>query len=190
VNKHEALISVAQLQQMVRLDADTGRLYWLARTSELMNEFKRNNARCLKSWNSRCAGKEAFTTNQGMGYFHGAIFDNKFLAHRIVFAIHYGEWPKSEVDHINGDKRDNRPGNLRSVSHRVNMCNQRHRRSNTSGFMGVSLVSSRGNYEAYIHVQGKKISLGRHKTAEDAGKARQVALKEYGYHQNHGEKAA
>ena len=47
------------------------------------------------------------------------------LAHRAVWAIHYGKWPEGEIDHINLDRSDNRISNLRIASRSENMANQK-----------------------------------------------------------------
>ena len=83
--------------------------------------------------------------------------------------------PNYDVDHISGDKMDNRRCNLRICSHQQNMYNQKMRNTNTSGYYGVSLIKSVGRYEAYIHHCGKKIYLGIFPTAEDAACARDRA---------------
>ena len=83
--------------------------------------------------------------------------------------------PSCDVDHISGDKMDNRRCNLRICSHQQNMYNQKMRNTNTSGYYGVSLLKSVGRYEAYIHNCGKKIYLGLFSSAEEAACARDKA---------------
>lgn len=77
-----------------------------------------------------------------------------------------------EIDHINGNKLDNRRENLRICTHQQNSYNQKRRRTNTSGYIGVSYVSGRGCYEAYIHHHGKKHHLGRFPNADMAARTR------------------
>ena len=67
---------------------------------------------------------------------------------------------KDEIDHINGDKLDNRRRNLRLCTHQQNAFNQKRRRTNTSGYIGVSYARGRGCFEAYIHHHGRKHHLG------------------------------
>ena len=80
-----------------------------------------------------------------------------------------------DVDHISGNKMDNRKSNLRICTHQQNMFNQKMRSTNTSGFYGVSFHSSAGKYEAYIHVNGKKHYLGIYGSLKDAADARDRA---------------
>lgn len=183
--KRTGEISIEQLRLLVRLDADSGRLYWLPRDVSLFAGCKHPTQSC-NTWNSRFAGKEAFAHSTGNGYLHGCLFGVKVLAHRVVWALHHGEWPAATVDHIDGSRTNNRPVNLRDVRHQENCRNQPRSRANTSGVTGVSFDKGRGEYEAYIHIEGRKHSLGRHSTHEAAAAARAAASKDAGYHQNHG----
>ena len=80
-----------------------------------------------------------------------------------------------DVDHISGNKLDNRRVNLRVCSHQENMFNQKMRCTNSTGYYGVSRMKSTGRYEAYIHCDGKKKYLGTYLTAEEAASARDQA---------------
>lgn len=89
------------------------------------------------------------------------------VLHRLMFPNADGE-----LDHINGDKLDNRRSNLRIVTHQQNAYNQRRRRTNTSGYIGVSHTRELGSYEAYIHHQGRKYHLGIYNDPISAATAR------------------
>lgn len=180
----ESTISIETLRELVSLDAASGKLYWKNRDVR----FFGGNApmRSCNTWNSRFSGKEAFCVLSGSGYLHGALFDNKICAHRIVFALYNGAWPSRTIDHVNGVRTDNRPENLRDVSHIENMRNQPVSRASTTGFTGVSFDTERKSYEAYITINGKKKTLGRFDSASDAVAARAEANKNYGFHSNHG----
>jgi len=58
------------------------------------------------------------------GYLKFKVGQKIIKAHCIAWALHYGEWPKQEIDHINRVKNDNRIVNLRDVSHTENMRNR------------------------------------------------------------------
>jgi len=103
------------------------------------------------------------------------------MAHRVAWALHYGEWPKHEIDHINGNKRDNRIQNLRDVPHLLNQRNRGLRADNTSGADGVSWMKA-GFWR--VTVAGKY--LGIFKDFEAAVAARKSAEQAHGYHVNHG----
>lgn len=82
-----------------------------------------------------------------------------------------------EIDHINGDRLDNRRRNLRVCTHRQNSYNQKRRRTNTSGYIGVSRVRCSNRYEAYIHHNGRKHHLGLYRTPEAAARTRDVVAR-------------
>lgn len=61
-----------------------------------------------------------------------------YLAHRIIWLLHYSEWPVNYIDHIDGNPRNNKIENLRDVSHSENMFNNLARRSNDLSKRSVS----------------------------------------------------
>lgn len=81
-----------------------------------------------------------------------------------------------DVDHINGDRLDNRRTNLRVATHQQNLCNRPVHAQNASGFKGVGPWTHSGKYRApvwraRIKVNGKRISIGTYPTAEAAARA-------------------
>jgi len=163
---------------LLRYEAETGKLFWLQRPRIF---FKSD--REWRRWNTRYAGKEAFSPNT-QGYLDGMIFRTMYRAHHVAWALHYGEWPELQIDHINGDRADNRIVNLREVTRSENCRNTRLRSNNTSGVMGVSRHGKR--WRAYIHADGRIVHLGVFATVEEAKAARKAAEAEHGYHANHG----
>lgn len=89
------------------------------------------------------------------------------------------------IDHINGNRVDNRFLNLRSCDHETNMRNAPKRKDCASGYPGVSLYKPTGKWQARIGVNRTnsdgRISLGHFATFEEAVAARQAAETEYGY---------
>ncbi len=76
-----------------------------------------------------------------------------------------------EVDHINGDRLDNRRENLRVCSHANNASSKRRGLNNTSRYKGVAWVKSRAKWMAYIQPKGRLINLGYYKNRHDAALA-------------------
>lgn len=140
-------------------------------------------------WNSRYAGKEALAS-PFEGYLYGKLLGQTELAHRVVWALHYGEMPSGGIDHINHVRSDNRIENMRIATDRENARNQTLRASNTSGVMGVSLHRQTGKWAAYISTGDGIKHLGLFETKDCAVKVRRQAEIDLGYHENHGKAAA
>jgi hypothetical protein len=99
------------------------------------------------------------------GYRQLRIHGKQYLEHRLIWLLHTGSLPTDEIDHINGDRQDNRIENLRLVSRDMNMQNQRTaRRDNTSGLLGVR--KSGAKWYATIGIDGKRFYLGMYTTPE------------------------
>jgi len=178
-------IPIDRLRELIALDADTGALTWNRRSPEsFVGKAKGYDRRTSTRWNTVFAGKEALTANDG-GYKRGLIDGRAFYAHRVVWALYYGQWCNTNIDHINGDKRDNRPCNMRAAGHEANARNQKRRRSNTSGVMGVHAHRD-GGWVVRINADGERKYLGLFDNLEDATKARKAAEARYGYDPNHG----
>lgn len=185
------LVTAEQLAELVHIDQATGLLTWKPRAAHWFHGKTASEvARIANSWNALHPGRAAFAHSSGNGYLHGCLFGIKHYAHRIVWALAYGAWPTAGIDHINGDKRDNRMANLRDVVHAENCRNQPISKANTSGATGVSFDRRRGAWEAYINVGGKKLNLGRFETVAEATNARRAANEAHGFHPNHGRNAA
>lgn len=75
------------------------------------------------------------------------------------------------IDHINGDRLDNRRANLRLVSRGQNARNRAKSSNKTVGFKGVYFVKPRNNWHAEIHADGRHYNLGSYATAEEAAHA-------------------
>lgn len=129
-------------------------------------------------------GDKAGTLNAS-GYILICINGIRYKAHRLAWFYHYGEWPSDEapqIDHINGNKADNRISNLRCATRVKNSRNHKGRSTNTSGCTGVSFKKSNGKWQAVIgDGHGKYKLLGYFLNYEDAVNARKQAEKEYGY---------
>ena len=172
------------LGKLLAYDPDTGSLTWLPRPAEMFANAA-STKRNMAAWNSRYAGKPAFTSLDDHGYFHGSIFGRIFKAHRVIWTLVNNDHP-NQIDHINGVRSDNRIVNLRAVSRLENMRNQQMRINNNTGHLGVSWDSVCKQWRARINCDGRNIWLGRHDTFDEALDARKAAEIQFGYHANHG----
>ncbi len=82
-----------------------------------------------------------------------------------------------DVDHISGDKSDNRRCNLRLCTHQQNMFNQNLRNTNSTGYTGVSYSKAMRKFESYIHKDGRKMCIGYFDDPLEAAKARDRTAK-------------
>jgi hypothetical protein len=129
------------------------------------------------------SSREAFNTLGPLGYLEGQFKGIRTYAHRLLYFIGTGTEPK-EVDHINGNRSDNRLVNLREVSRKENARNSACK----SPVVGVGWDKSRGKWRAQIMVDGKGVFLGRYTCFGKAVVSRMEANQKFGFHINHGRK--
>lgn len=174
-------IEVLELSKV--LEYKDGKLYWRMRSPDMFEDGPRDKEWRCKNWNSRNSGKEAFTANLS-GYKVGRLNKRNYLAHVIVWALLKGYWPRQQIDHINGDKADNRIENLREVTCSENSKNCKMRADNTSGSVGVYKNNKLGKWEVRAHNK----YFGLYNSFEEAKLARKQIEKDHDYHPNHGRK--
>lgn len=128
------MMDISQLRALFRYDAQTGHLY-----KRTMPERRAEHA------------------YEHSNYLHVRIGSQVLAAHRVAYALHYGQNPVGLVDHINGDTTDNRARNLRSVSFAENMHNApRYKKGKRKPVLAV------------IGPPGDRVVLGEFDTIEDA----------------------
>lgn len=143
------------LKSQLAYDQETGLFHW------------------MKKRGRQAAGSVAGSESRN-GYITIRLAGRLYLAHRLAYLYIYGSLPAADIDHANGNKSDNRLTNLRAATRAQNTFNVGLRRSNTSGYKGVSWNSERQKYEAYGFLDGKKKALGRYDTAEQAAEAYRI----------------
>jgi hypothetical protein len=181
------MIEPETLRKLLRYEPATGKLFWRDRPPEMFNSSKNCSADAVaRGWNTQHAGKEAFTSTTCFGYRQGSILCKRHDAHRLIWALHYGEWPKGHIDHVNGIRDDNRIANLRDVSRTDNQRNMKRPITNKSGVMGVYVHTPTGAWRAQIMVNRKNVHIGVFTDFNDAVAARKAAEVAYGFHDNHG----
>jgi len=174
----------SELRKLLRYDSESGKLYWRHRTAEMFSNGGHTAKHIARRFNKQFAGCEAFTATDAAGYKVGAVWGQLFKAHRVAWAIERGEWPEGQIDHINGDRADNRIANLRVVTNRENSISACRPKNNTTGFTGVS--RHRGRFRAQIKINGKQKFLGYFDDPEDAYSAYCEAKLRYGFAERHG----
>ena len=156
------------LHELYTYDADQGKLIYKRHTN---NRVKVGNVvGCIGAYGYRVA------RIQGVTYKHS----------RLVWLFNTGSLPSDTIDHINGNRDDDRMENLRAVTQAENRKNCAISSQNTSGIQGVSLYKRTGRWRAHIGDGKKSIHLGYFKTRDEAVNVRLQAEVEFGYHENHG----
>lgn len=122
------------------------------------------------------------------GYLRVSHGNKSMAVHKVAWFYMTGEWPDSDIDHIDHNRKNNKWSNLRLATRQENMRNATRSKSNTSGFTGVTWCKQQKQWQAQITVSGKCIKLGRFDDINDAISARKQANKVYGFHANHGKK--
>lgn len=129
-------------------------------------------------------GKSKVGSKANGGYIKIYVLGNEYRAHRLAWLYTTGKWPKDQLDHINGDPTDNRICNLREADNALNRRNQKLRKDNASGVVGVSFDTRSGKWDA--RVAGK--CLGLFTSIDDAIAARKAAAIKDNFHPNHGQR--
>lgn len=121
----------------------------------------------------------AMRATQASKYKRIACLGQTHLEHRLVWLMAYGQWPDGEIDHINGDKQDNRLSNLRLVDHKTNGFNKGASKRSATGIRGI--YKSGKKFLVLFVRDGRRIEGGRHETIEAANIVlRQKLIEEYG----------
>ena len=159
-------LSLEYLKECIDYNPETGIAVWKERP---LHHFK--NTSNMISTNSQTAGKEINTLNSH-GYYRFTIDYSTYLLHRVIWKLMTGNDSDKFIDHIDGDKTNNKWDNLREATPRQNVQNIGKKSHNTTGFKGVQKGPKDGTWIAVIrNNDGKGINLGTFPTPEDAHKA-------------------
>lgn len=143
-------LTAADVRSRLSYDPDTGTLTRLAFTDARGRRFAERPVRTVAGPN-----------NENRRYLQISLYGSPYLIHRVIYLIVTGRWPRHDIDHVNGDCRDNRWSNLRAASRSQNCANRGAAPSNRSGYKGVSLCADTGLWRARIKFKGKQTCLGR-----------------------------
>ena len=142
-------LSAERLRERVLYDPDTGVMTW------------------RKSYFASRIGKPLGYTSPTTGYRATHMDGRLWPMHRLIWLYVHGRWPADQIDHINGQRADNRLCNLREATHAQNCANIGFWRGRP--IKGVTFT--RGRWQAQIRVGGKNIYLGLFDTEEEASAA-------------------
>jgi hypothetical protein len=164
-----------RIPRAVYADLDQDELRRVMSYDPVSGHFRhRSRADRDQTWHTRFAGQIAGAV-QGNGYHYIVMGPKHYLAHRLAWLYMTGELPDGQIDHINGDRTDNRWANLRAATQMQNSMNVGLRSTNKSGVKGVCWDAGKKSWKAAIMVAGKTINLGRFKTLVEATEARRAA---------------
>lgn len=147
-------LTAERVRELLSYDPATGQFHWKQRMSQRVH-----------------AGARAGSVSK-RGYRSIKVEGKMRRACRLAWLMVHGEWPRHEIDHVNGDRGDDRIENLRDVTHQVNTQNLKGAKATnrSTGLLGVS-KGRRGRPQALIRINGETVSLGHFDSAELAHQA-------------------
>ena len=161
------------LKEIVSYNPETGIFIWIDRG---LSHFKSLSS--YRSWITRFLGKQAGSVSNN-GYVVINTNGKLYTCHRLAWLYVHGTMPYLEVDHIDGDRSNNKIANLRLANRSENNQNKRSALSNNKlGVLGVSLCKSTSKYRATIVINKKQKTIGRFNTKEEAHEAYLIAKRE------------
>jgi hypothetical protein len=164
---------------MQEISAEYARHLFYYDGEKLIWEVSRGGVTAGSVWTSPTSGRQ---------YLQVMIGGKLYQAHRLIWLLVYGEWPRQHIDHIDGNGLNNRIENLRDVSQTENNRNRRNQSNNKTGICGVYWYTRGKKWRAEIKVGGKQIHLGYFTDKAEAAAARKAAEQKYNFHPNHGNK--
>jgi hypothetical protein len=142
------ILSQSRLQELLCYDEHTGLFTW---------RIHAGNRLANSAAGSLCK----------RGYLDVSVDGKSYRAHRLAWLYVHGNFPVGVIDHINGNRSDNRITNLRDVTNTRNLLSFRKtNHNNSSGFIGVN--KNHNGWRAEIKVNYKNINLGTYPTKEEA----------------------
>jgi hypothetical protein len=155
------MVTQDRVKELLEYDPETGVFVWLISASNAVPK-------------GTVAG-----TRKANGYSEIKIDWRLYKAHRLAWLYTHGEFPDSFIDHINGDRSDNRISNLRLATKSENGQNQKTARpDNKSGYLGVHWCNREQRWVAQIALHGKKHFCGYFSDPADAHAAYLAKKKE------------
>lgn len=146
------LFTKKELQEVLSYEPDTGVFMWSKKRRGIKTGLQ-------------------LGTDNGFGYLRITVFGKSYYSHRLAWFYVHGVWP-NQIDHINGNKSDNRIVNLRSVNIQQNAQNKtKAQKNNDSKILGVSWHKKAKKWQAHICIYKQRKYLGLFECVKDAEKA-------------------
>jgi hypothetical protein len=147
MSKTDCSLTQYRLRELLNYNPETGVFTWLTKTARRIHIGDIAGCKTTK------------------GYLVVSIDYRLYFAHRLAFLYMTGASPNSQIDHIDGNRANNRFENLRDVSRSVNLQNtKRASKNNKTGLLGVGRCANR--FRSTIQVSGKPLHLGMFATPE------------------------
>ncbi len=163
------MLSLNELKNSLSYDEFTGLFTWISVSP--FGKYKK--------------GDIAGSFDKGNGYIRIGLNLESYSAHRLAWLYVHGEIP-CIIDHIDGDRTNNRIANLSNGTKLSNSRNQKRNKNNKSGVSGVHWNSNRSKWYATVSVFGKREFIGSFSELDDAISARLNINKKYGFSSTHG----
>jgi len=113
------------------------------------------------------------------GYWNIRVCGHRYPAHVLAWLYVHGTYPADCIDHINGNRSDNRIANLRAATKAENAQNYKTRKDNTSGATGVIWHKRTGKWTAALSINKKNTHLGLFDSFEEAKAVRDAAKRNF-----------
>lgn len=157
-----AQYDVEVLRSLVDYDPITGILRWKRRGPE---HFSNGLPRNANAWNSKYAGAQVGRV-LAQGYMQTMIMQERVMVHRLAWMLYHGKRlpDGAQIDHVNGNKADNRIENLRICTPSQNQSNAA--KKHTSLLRGAHFHKATGKWQTSL-----KIHLGTYDSADEAAAA-------------------
>ncbi len=154
-------LTAEHLRELVTYDPETGVMRWRAPRSNRLKVGDKLGGR------------------GGNGYLLAHVGGLKHYIHRLAWLYVHGAWPVGQVDHVNGDRGDNRISNLRLAAQPQQNANAARRSDNASGYRGVCWHPPTKSWRAYVTLHGRQKHLGYFSTRLEAAAAYRWAAEQH-----------
>lgn len=171
-------MTLERARQLFDYDPQIGDLRWRARPVEMFDDSRRSAQRACATWNKRFAGQLVGRINE-KGYRVLEIDGVTYRAHHIAWLLVYGNLPNGQLDHRHGVRDDNPISQLREATPGQQQQNLKRKKTNTSGFTGVSWHKQMKRWAAHISVNRRHIFLGLFDDPKEASQAYLAAKRQY-----------